>query len=470
MLRLTGVSSPGGGWGGLKGAGRRCLAPGSHVAGVALNACRYHGTATRGRPPGNAGQMGGRDRAVPPATGTAHGRGTHRGRVAGRRWARHAGVPGPDAAPGLAGVPLDARARSVPAAGLGCCAVRQRTAREPWGRCFAIIDDTLAPRASAKAPGAAVRFDHAHKRNRPAFLLCQAFVTLGTVVVCRDRPRCVPIVTGLCRGPGHAGKIALAKALLRAVGDRLGPLCLLLDAWYMRASLIQAALRRGHAVVGQVRRDTALFGLPPPRAPGRRGRPRVYGERIDAAAAALLPAATHRIAGYGGRAARLRHAVCRPRFLRGVVARAVWCELAKPQGGWAKQRLLLCTDLDLSAPAVVEAYAQRWAVEPLFAALKLTDGMGAMWQRGRRTLLRWLHLVQIGRALLVLLTARAEPEVLALLRVGGWRRPATLTPGLVKDALARRFRDIQAFRLVPATHKKTGPARGTGPPVNGAAA
>jgi hypothetical protein len=38
-------------------------------------------------------------------------------------------------------------------------------------------------------------------------------------VVCRDRPRCVPIVTGLCRGPGHAGKIALAKALLRAVGD-----------------------------------------------------------------------------------------------------------------------------------------------------------------------------------------------------------------------------------------------------------
>src|SRR3954454_1416174 len=47
---LTRVSSPGGGWGGLKGVRRR-RAPGSHVAGVALNACRYHGTATRGRPP-----------------------------------------------------------------------------------------------------------------------------------------------------------------------------------------------------------------------------------------------------------------------------------------------------------------------------------------------------------------------------------------------------------------------------------
>jgi DDE superfamily endonuclease len=348
------------------------------------------------------------------------------------------------------------------------CGIVRRETDGP--RRFAVIDDTLAPRCSAKAPGAAVRFDHAKKPNRPAFLLCQAFVTLGAVVPCRDRPRCVPIVTGLCRGPGHAGKIALAKTVLRAVGDRLGPLCLLLDAWYMRRSLIQAALRRGHAVIGQVRRDTALFQVPPPRAPGTRGRPRVYGARLDAAAVAQLPASTHHIAGYGGRRARLRHVLCRARFLRGAIVHAVWCELETRGGGWAKQRLLLCTDPDLSAPAVVEAYAQRWSVEPLFAALKLTDGMGAMWQRGRTALLRWLHLVQIGRALLVLLTARAEPEVLALLRVGGWRRPATPTPGLVEDALARRFGDIEAFRLVPATRTKSGPARGTGPPVTVAAA
>src|SRR5918912_2252495 len=314
------------------------------------------------------------------------------------------------------------------------CDIVRRETRGP--RRFAIIDDTLAPRCSARCGSAAVRFDHARKPNRPAFLLCQAFVTLAAVVPCRDRPRAVPIVTGLCRGPGHAGKIALAKALLRAVGDRLGPLCLLLDAWYMRGSLIRAALRRGHAVIGQVRRDTALFRPPPPRAPGRRERPRVYGERIDAAAVARLPASCHRIGGYDGRMARLRHVLCRPRFLRGVIVHAVWCELQKRGGGWAKPRLLLSTDPAMSAVAIVEAYSQRWTVEPLFAALKLTDGLGAMWQRGRTALLRWLHLVQIGRALLVLLTAKAEPQTLALVRPGGWRKAATLTPGLLKNALA----------------------------------
>src|SRR5687768_10411709 len=183
--------------------------------------------------------------------------------------------------------------------------------------------------------------------------------------------------------------------------------CLLLDAWYMRGSLIRTALRLGHEVIGQVRRDTALFALPPPREPGRRGRSRLYGGRLDGDAVAALPVSVHAIAGYGGRSARLRHAVCRPRFLKGVIVRAVWCELEKGSG-WAKARLLLSTDPALSAPAIVEAYSRRWSIEPLFRDLKMVDGLGAMWQRGRATLLRWLHLVQIARTLLVLLTARGQ--------------------------------------------------------------
>jgi DDE superfamily endonuclease len=354
---------------------------------------------------------------------------------------------------------------------LGLISALCRIVRREIGarRCFVVIDDTLAPRCSVEAPGAAVRFDHAGKTNRPKFLLCQSFVTLSAVVPCWDRPRSVPLVTGLCRSRGNAGKLALAKGLLRAVDD-LGPVCLLLDAWSMRGPLIRAALRLGHDVIGQVRRDTALFRLPAPRGPGTRGRPRLYGMRIDADTAAALPASVHAIAGYGGRSARLRHAVCRPRFLRGVIVRMVWCELEKPGGGWAKARLLLSTDPALSAPAIVEDYSKRWSIEPLFRDLKTVDGLGAMWQRGRVTLLRWLHLVQIARTLLVLLTARAEPEILALVRIGGWRAAATLTPGLVKDALAARFRDFEAFRLIPETRRKSGPVRHTGPPEIAAAA
>src|SRR3954466_7978887 len=93
--------------------------------------------------------------------------------------------------------------------------------------------------------------------------------------------------------------------------------------------------------------------------------------------------------------------------------------------------------------------------------------MGAMWQRSRAVLLRWLHLVQIGRAPLVLLTAKAEPETLALVRPGGWRKTATLTPGLLKEALARRLRDLRAFPPRPQTPRQFGPPRGPRPPGGG---
>jgi hypothetical protein len=59
---------------------------------------------------------------------------------------------------------------------------------------------------------------------------------------------------------------------------------------------------------------------------------------------------------------------------------------------------------------------------------------------------------------------------LALLRVGGWRKTATLTPGLVEEALTRRFRDCEAFRLVPTTRAESGLLRSTGPPKCAAAA
>src|SRR3954471_11373108 len=229
----------------------------------------------------------------------------------------------------------------------------------------------------AVRPGVALRFDHAAKTNRPTFLLCQCFVTL--VVPCRDRPRSVPLVSGLCRSSGNAGRIAMA--MLRAVGA-LVPAA---------RRLVQARLADPHRPAPRPRGhrpgDTALFALPPLGKSGRRGHPRLYGARLDAEAVAALPASA--IAGYGGPAAPYRVPPTLPQGRH-----RPWCEWEKGSG-WAKARLLLSTDPTLSAP--VEAYSGRWTIEPLFRDLKTVDGLGAMWQRGRIALLRWLHLVQIAR-------------------------------------------------------------------------
>ncbi len=72
-------------------------------------------------------------------------------------------------------------------------------------RCFVIIDDTLAPRCSARAPGAAVRFDHATKANRPAFVLCSPSSCC---------PPWCPVATG--RAPWSPACAAASATLVRS--------------------------------------------------------------------------------------------------------------------------------------------------------------------------------------------------------------------------------------------------------------
>ncbi|MEF8759253.1 MAG: hypothetical protein V5B36_05870 [Candidatus Accumulibacter sp. UW25] len=63
---------------------------------------------------------------------------------------------------------------------------------------------------------------------------------------------------------------------------------MLIDAWFMRSRLILPLFEQQVPIVGQVRRDTALF-LPPEPEPKRRGRKRKYGLRIKAEVLDALP-------------------------------------------------------------------------------------------------------------------------------------------------------------------------------------
>src|SRR5881628_3835330 len=73
----------------------------------------------------------------------------------------------------------------------------------------------------------------------------------------------------LVRRGTHRGKLTSARFLLRLLGQRLGRARVLLDAWFMRARLIEAALADGHTVIGRARRDLALYAVPRPAAAAR---------------------------------------------------------------------------------------------------------------------------------------------------------------------------------------------------------
>ncbi len=104
---------------------------------------------------------------------------------------------------------------------------------------------------------------------------------------------------GLARQGGNSGKLVAAKTLLRVIVPLFEGFqtILLMDSWYMRRSLISYALNHGLQVIGQVRRDTALFHLP--ERTGKRGRPRKYGDKVSAEWVDSLPEVSMKCLIYG---------------------------------------------------------------------------------------------------------------------------------------------------------------------------
>jgi Transposase DDE domain len=340
-----------------------------------------------------------------------------------------------------------------------------------------VIDDTVVERISAGAPGSLIHHNHSAKPNRPRFLRGQGWLCLAAVVERGWRVGAVPLMLRLVRRGTHRGKLGSARFLLRLLGGRLGRVRLLLDAWFMRARLIEAALADGHTVIGRVRRDLALYAVPRPPPRRRRGRPRKYGPRMTRERIEALP--VHRSARvlYGKlEVVRYRTRRVAARFLKGRVVRAVWVELERPdrRDRPAEERLLVCTDPDLPATEVVTSYAKRWAVEPLFAAMKHGWGLKDAWQRSRQVLMRWVTILAAGYALSQMLAYADPARVPGLADPAPWRPPGTRTAGLIQAGLARLLRVVGLPALVAAIPPefRPGDGRRTGrsPPVAARAA
>jgi hypothetical protein len=325
---------------------------------------------------------------------------------------------------------------------------------------YAVIDDTVVERVSTEAPGSLVYHNHTAKPNRPKFLRGQGWLCLAAVI---ERNAfavgAVPLLLRLVRRGTNRGKLRSAGLLLRLLGQRLGPVRLLLDAWFMRAWLIQCALAAGHTVIGCVRRDLALFEGPKPPRKRHKGRPRKYGAQLTPERVAALPEQRSAEILYGKmQVVRYRTCLVAARFLYGRVVRAVWVELERPdrRDKPRQQRLLICTDPALSAPVVISGYAKRWAVESLFRNLKHGFGLKDAWQQSRQALMRWVTVLAVGYAIPQMLAFTDPVRLAGLAQPAPWRAPGTRTAGLIQAGLARISRAVGRPAFIAAIWGKIG--------------
>ena len=135
---------------------------------------------------------------------------------------------------------------------------------------------------------------------------------------------------------------------------------------------------------------------------------------------------------------RLRSVIAIARFLKGLPVRAVWCEMHQDDGTWSRPRLILATETGLTAQDVVEIYAERWGIEPLFHNLKRWWGVANLWQQSKPSLELWMQIRCTAYALMQLLALKLW-GAFPLMEIAPWRKGATITAGLFGQWMRIQF-------------------------------
>jgi hypothetical protein len=281
------------------------------------------------------------------------------------------------------------------------------------------VDDSVFRRAGRKVFGACWQHDgSAPDRSKTSFGTC--FVTVGIVVslpFC-TRPVCLPVLArlyvpgkGEARPAGRAGtvvvpgsKIACAAGLVTALARALPGRVIHVvgDAAYHGPALRH--LPPQVTWTCRLPKNAVLHALPPPRAPGTRGRPRSKGPRLgtpaQVAAAAHFTPATVRIYGRA-QATGLTEATClwygsfHTRPVRVILARTPASTLA-----------LITTDLATSPTALIQRYAARWSIEQAFADARTVLGAGEARTRAPLAVARTVPFALLTHTLIVTWYAR----------------------------------------------------------------
>jgi len=301
-----------------------------------------------------------------------------------------------------------------------------------------VIDDTIIFRSSKKAPGSGIHHQHGNKPNRPSFVRGQSWVSLAAIVTKGFNSAAIPLLSRMMRYKGNTSKLDAAKVLLRSVLPVLNhtKVCLLMDSWYMRGSLILYAIQKNVHVIGQVRIDTALYDNPV--LTGKRGRPRKFGDKYTKERVKTLPSTRAQHYVYGKKQwMQYKCVVAKARFINGLQVKAVWVSFEGEDGKLMQERLLISTDTSLTPLEIIGTYAKRWTVETMFAQIKNNWGWKDAWQQSRQVLHRWTQILSIGYAIPQLIALIGGEEVKAISNIIPWRTNQPITAGKVRLGLKR---------------------------------
>ena len=146
------------------------------------------------------------------------------------------------------------------------------------------IDDTMVEKYGEHFENRELLFDHAG-HNGSNYLNGHCFVSLMLSIPISDKGtvRYISFPVGYRMWTKDKTKLAMTADLVTDVMEIMGTernVCLLCDSWYPKAEITELPQKYENlAIICNVRHDTALYDLPPEKN-GKKGRPKVRGDKL----------------------------------------------------------------------------------------------------------------------------------------------------------------------------------------------
>jgi len=269
------------------------------------------------------------------------------------------------------------------------------------------IDDSPTPRYGPKVAGAGIHRNPAPTPDGKKFIYGHIWVTLSAVARHKNWGTIgLPLLARMYVkakdiGEGSIGfksKTEQAAELAKWAYNccqRLGyRLWVVIDGGFTRASFLKPVAALGAVIIARLRKDAVLYAPIKPPKKRKRGRPRKYGKRIKLQNVAAKSDGWFEVKAnlYGSeetKEVKLFKALYKPAgcFVQALLVR----ESDKIF------RSFMCTDLSASAKEMLEAVADRCAIEQNFSDIKQIEGAGQQQVRtlasniGAFHLNLWLH-------------------------------------------------------------------------------